>query len=62
MAAHSGLELVSRPFYARLWVKIVGGLALALLLFLAIASRFIDINRYRPELESEISQILEPDK
>lgn len=57
MAAHSTLESVSRPFYARLWVKIVGGLALALLLFLAIASRYIDINRYRPELEREISEI-----
>ena len=57
MAAHSSLESVSRPFYSRRWVKIVGGLAIALLLLLAVAPMFIDINRYRPELEREISQI-----
>jgi AsmA protein len=57
MASHSSLDSVSRPFYSRLWVKIVGGLALALLLLLAAAPMFIDINRYRPELEHEISQI-----
>jgi AsmA protein len=56
MAAHSSADTVSRPFYRRLWFKIVGGLALALVLLLAAAPMFIDINRYRPELERQISQ------
>src|ERR1700757_1735543 len=42
MAARSSLDSVSRPFYSRRWVKIVGGLALALLLLLAAAPMFID--------------------
>jgi AsmA protein len=57
MAEHSSLDSVSKPFYSRLWFKILGGLAFVLLLLLAIAPRFIDINRYRPELERRISLI-----
>jgi AsmA protein len=56
MPAHSTMDSASRPFYSRLWFKIVGGLALAFVLLLAAAPMFIDINRYRPELERQASQ------